>query len=85
MDAGETVTGFPVVTCVPPQLPVYQYTVPSAPLAVSCVLNPLHMGFTVAVTEVGSGGTDGAEMAEITTVPLPDLAPAVLTGLAPVL
>ncbi len=53
---GVTVTGFPVVTWVPPQLPVYQYTVPTAPLAVNCVLPPLQIVEFVTETLVGLAG-----------------------------
>ena len=54
---GESVTGLPVATNVPPQLAVYQRKTPPvpsvAPLAVSCVLCPLHIVDAVTLTEPG--------------------------------
>ena len=47
---------FPVDTKVAAQPPVYQQTVPTAPLAVKVVDDPLQMVFDAAVIEVGVGG-----------------------------
>ena len=52
----------PVDTWEPPQLPVYQYTVPTAPFAVSNVPNPLQIGFAEAVTEEGLNGPEGIKV-----------------------
>ena len=59
LDAGYTVTGLPVVTKVPPQLPVYQYTVPTAPLAVSIVPLGVQIVPGEADADVGSLGLLG--------------------------
>ena len=57
MVVGETVIEFPVPICpVVAQLPVNQYTVPDAPLAVNVVLWPLHIVEALTVIDVTSGG-----------------------------
>ena len=64
---GLTVIGFPVAgdIGVPPQLSVYQYTVPTASFAVNCVLPPLQI--IAFVTEIDVGFT-GAVM-KLTSFP----------------
>jgi hypothetical protein len=51
--AGVAVTGVPVVGVVP-VAHVYVYAVPE--LAANVTVCPVHIGFGVAVTEIGSGG-----------------------------
>ena len=53
---GVTVIEFPVPIKVVPHPPVYQYTVPIAPLAVKVVDVPLQIVFCVAVIDVGADG-----------------------------
>ena len=65
-------TGLPELTYVPPQLPVYQYTVPSTPAAVSVVLPPLQIGEEPGVTLVGLAGGVVKDTSEPYTVEFPD-------------
>jgi hypothetical protein len=56
VDPGDTLILFPVPIWVKPHPPVYQYTVPWAPLAVNVVVPPAQTVFNDALTEVGAAG-----------------------------